>query len=137
MGKAYSVDLRTRVLADCDDGVRPIELAKRYRVARSWIYKLVERRQTLGHIEPLKRKRGPKPKLRDQLVPLKEIVAQYPDATLEELRLKLPLLVSVTTLWRALHALKLTFKKKSFTPLNKSGLMSRNGVRVGVFGNWE
>jgi transposase len=111
MGKAYSVDLRTRVLADYDDGVRPVELAKRYRVARSWIYKLVEQRQTLGHIEPLKGKRGPKPKLGDQGESLKKIVAQYPDDTLEELRLKLPLPVSITTVWRALHALKLTFKK--------------------------
>lgn len=111
MGKAYSVDLRTRVLADYDDGVGPAVLARRYRVARSWIYKLLDQRRALGHIDPLKGIVGPKPKLKDQSDLLQKIVAQHPDATLEELRQKLPRRVGVTTLWRALDALKLTLKK--------------------------
>jgi transposase len=111
MAKAYSVDLRSRILADYDDGVRPVELMRRYRVARSFVYKLLEQRQTLGHIEPLKGEMGRKPKLKNQSDQLRKLVAQYPDATLEELRQKLSVRVGISTLWRALEALKLTFKK--------------------------
>jgi transposase len=111
MAKAYSVDLRARVLADYDEKIRPVELARRYRVARSWIYKLLTQRRALGHIEPLKGEMGRKPKLKQQSAQLRQIVADYPDATLDELRQKLPLSVGISTLWRALRALKLTLKK--------------------------
>jgi transposase len=111
MGKAYSVDLRERVLADYDQGVRPVELVRKYRVARSWIYKLIDQRRDLGHIAPLKGQVGPKPKLLSQRDQLRRLVAAHPDATLEELRAKLPSKVCLTTIWRALAELKLTLKK--------------------------
>jgi transposase len=111
MGNPYSVDLRSRVLKDYDDGVRPADLVRRYRVARSWIYKLIDQRREIGHIEPLKGKRGRKPKLGNCHDKLRKIVAQCPDATLEELRLRLNMKVGISTLWRALGELKLTLKK--------------------------
>ena len=111
MGKPYSVDLRSRILADYDAAVGPSELARRYRVARSWVYKLIGQRRELGHIEPLKGDVGRKPKLKNQRERLRQIVAQFPDATLAELRQKLPLSVGISTLWRALAELKLTLKK--------------------------
>jgi len=111
MGKPYSVDLRTRVLADYDEGTRPTALARRYRVARSWIYKLVEQRRDVGHISPLKGNVGRPAKLAAHAEPLKKIVAQFPDATLDELRRKLDISVGLSTLHRALQALNLTLKK--------------------------
>lgn len=111
MGNPYSVDLRARVLKDYDEGIRPVNLARRYRVARSWIYKLLEQRRKIGHIEPLRGNKGRKPKLKSHHDQLRRLVAQCPDATLEELRLKLDVKVGLSTLWRALDALKLTLKK--------------------------
>ena len=111
MGNAYSIDLRERVLADYDLGVRPVELVRKYRVARSWIYKLIGQRRKLGHIAPLKGNIGPKPKLRQHLDQLRSLVVAHPDATLEELRAKLPSKVCLTTIWRALAELKLSLKK--------------------------
>ncbi len=110
MAKPYSVDLRSRVLADFDSGERPVVLAARYRVSRSWIYRLAQRRSKLGHIEPLKGDMGRKPKLQNE-ADLRRIVSESPDATLEELCRKLDVRVSVPTLCRTLHALKLTLKK--------------------------
>lgn len=110
MAKPYSVDLRSRVLADYDAGERPVALAVRYRVSRSWVYRMAKQRRVVGHIEPLKGEMGRKPKLRNE-PELRRIVAESPDATLEELRQKLDICVSVSTLYRALHALKLTLKK--------------------------
>lgn len=111
MAKAYSVDLRERVLADYDEGMRPVELMRRFRVARSWIYKLIAQRQRLGHVEPLKGVMGRPAKLKNHLEQLRRLVAAHPDATLTELRQKLPMTLSLTTVWRALNTLKLTLKK--------------------------
>ena len=39
----YSMDLRTRVLADCDAGVAAKEVAAKFRVSRSWVNRLLQR----------------------------------------------------------------------------------------------
>lgn len=111
MPQAYSLDLRSRVLADYDDGTGPTQLARRYRVARSWIYKLIDQRREVGHIQPLQGKTGRPSKLKHEAERLRQIVTQFPDATLEELRQKLSAPVGISTLWRALDKLKLTLKK--------------------------
>lgn len=111
MAKAFSADLRVRVLADYDLGVGPAELSRKYRVSERWIYTLVHRRQHLGTIEPLYGKPGPKPVLAPHLEQLRALVQQCPDATLEELRQQLPVSVCLTTVWNALEDLKITLKK--------------------------
>ena len=113
MAKAYSSDLRTRVLADYDKGVGAAELAENYSVSERWVYKLVERRRKLGTIEPLYGKPGPEPKLGAHLDKVKTLVAQQPDATLEELRAQLPVKVCVATVWNTLQRLELTLKKST------------------------
>lgn len=111
MAKAYSVDLRERVLADYDEGARPVDLVVKYRVCERWVFKLIRQRRELGHIQPLQGKPGPKPKLGEHLDELRSLVDQRPDATLEELRQQLPVQVCLTTVWNALQDLKLTLKK--------------------------
>ena len=111
MSKPYSCDLRSRVLMDYDEGMRVVELVTRYRVSQSWIYKLIAQRRDLGHIEPLKGVMGRPRKLKNHTEQLQRLVAGHPDATLDELRAKLDVRVGVSTLFRALHALKLTLKK--------------------------
>ena len=113
MGKAYSTDLRLRVLADYDEGVRPGNLADRYRVSERWIYKLLRQRKETGCIEPRRGHTGPKPKLADHEKRLRELVDARPDATLEEMKEQLGVRVSITTLWRALRDLGVTLKKSA------------------------
>jgi transposase len=96
---------------DYDEGMRAAELIVRYRVSKSWIYKLIAQRRDLGHIDPLKGIMGRPPRLREHTEQLQRLVADHPDATLEELRAKLDIRVGVSTLCRALQALKLTLKK--------------------------
>jgi Mor family transcriptional regulator len=45
---AYSMDLRTRVLADWDAGGKAEEVAAKYRVSRAWVHRLVQRRRKRG-----------------------------------------------------------------------------------------
>jgi transposase len=111
MPKAFSVDLRERVLADYDEGARPVDLAVKYRVCERWVFKLIKQRREIGSIEPLKGKTGPKPKLGEHLDHLRELVRQQPDATLEELRKQLPVQVCIGTVWNTLQRLEITLKK--------------------------
>jgi len=48
----YSMDLRTRVLADCDGGLAAKEVAAKFRVSRSWVNRLVQRRRETGEVGP-------------------------------------------------------------------------------------
>lgn len=111
MAKAYSVDLRERVLRDYDEGAGPMDLVRRYHVARSWIYKLLDQRRETGSIAPMPWGGGRPSALGGQSDRLRRTVKKYPDATLEELRAKLRKRVGISTLWRALRDLKITLKK--------------------------
>ena len=108
----YSMDLRTRILRDCDAGTSSKEVAAKYAVSRSWVDRVKQRRRETGEIAPRKqtkfRRRTLDATQEDRLVFL--ITAQ-PDATLAELRDALPTRAALSTLWRTIDRLGLTVKK--------------------------
>ena len=118
--RPYSLDLRERVLADCDAGQSNDEVARKYRVSASWIRRLKQRRRETGSIAPLERQ-SPPPRLLAHAEHLQDLVEQQPDATLEELREALAVQTSVSSLCRALQRLRLTVKKKSCAPPSRTG----------------
>ena len=69
--------------------------------------------------------------LADHLELLEQLVRNQADATLEELRSRLPVAVSVPTLSRTLLELKLSFPKKFCLRPSKTGRMSHCGDRLG------
>lgn len=109
---AYSMDLRTRVLADWDEGLKAEAVAAKYRVSRAWVHRLVQRRRETGELTPRRQT-----KFRGRcLTPaheerLRNLVTAQPDRTLAELRDALPTAASLATIWRALGRLQLTVKK--------------------------
>jgi transposase len=111
MPKAYSVDLRERVLADYDEGVRPVDLIPKFRVSERWVYKLLKQRRDTGSIEPRQGTPGPKPILAAHHDELRTLVRDHPDSTLEDLRERLSVPVCVTTVWKTLRELQITLKK--------------------------
>ena len=119
MMRAYSIDLRQRVLADCDTGLRNDDVARKYRVSAAWIRRLKQRRRETGSLEPRIR-RLPPPRLTAHEERLRELVEQRPDATLEELRQALDVPTSRASLCRALQRLRLTVKKKSSRPRSRT-----------------
>ncbi len=50
--KAYSLDLRERVLQDCDLGETTRGVATKYRVTQSWVRRLKQRRREHGEVAP-------------------------------------------------------------------------------------
>ena len=111
--KAYSLDLRERVLADCDAGMATDEVAAKYRVSASWVRRLKQRRRETGSIAPKVQRHGAPPKWAGHAAAIARAVREAPDDTVEELRGRLGLPLSHATLWRAIKALGFTLKKKS------------------------
>jgi transposase len=110
MPKAYSADLRLRVLAAYDQKIRVADIAERFQVKPWWIHKMVRQRKQIGSIDVLPRSGRPR-KLANKEAELRKLIEEDPSATLRELRDKLGLQVSLMTLWRVLQKMRLTLKK--------------------------
>ena len=112
--KAYSKDLRERVIRSSERGEAPLSIAKRLEVGFGWVYSLLRRYRTTGNYEALPLNAGKKPKLSEtDLELLRQTVHEHPDATLEELKELTGFSVSIATISRALKRLRITFKKNS------------------------
>ena len=107
----YSMDLRTRVLADYDAGAGSEEVAAKFRVSRSWVNRLVQRRRETGEVTPRPQTVFKKQAFAGHEDRLRTLVDAQPDRTLAELREALHSSASLSSVWRALDRLQLTFKK--------------------------
>jgi transposase len=110
--RAYSMDLRVRALADWDADLGTMAVARKDRVSDSWVRNLKRRRRETGQVGPRPQRVSHATKLDAHQQQLEQLVAQQPDATLEELRQRLDVRVAPATLWRALRRMQFTFKKK-------------------------
>ena len=107
----YSKDLRTRVLEDRDAGMASKDVATKFRVSRSWVNRLVQRRRETGEVEPRPQTVFKKHAFVGQEDQLRALVNAQPDRTLAELREALRSSASLSSVWRALDRLQLTVKK--------------------------
>jgi transposase len=111
--KAYSMDLRQRVVAACDarDGTRE-QIAARFSVSVSWIRDLLRRRRQTGSIAPRPRGGGRAPAFDAEADGrLREAVRADDDATLEELARAAGVACVPSAVHRTLARLGLTRKK--------------------------
>ena len=109
--RAYSMDLRERVLLDSDAGMKAADVAAKYRVSGSWVRLLKQRRRDTGEVAPRVQRHGRRCMLEPHLHTLADLIAAQPDRTLAELKDALATPARVPTVWRAVRALGLTVKK--------------------------
>ena len=122
--KAYSMDLRERVLGMCDAGRTTREVARAFDVSESWVRRLKQRRRedsTVGPRPSGGRRHGHfEPK---HLQQLQHWLRQHPDATLESLLTRVDramgLSCSLMAVCRAVKKLGWSLKKRRFEPTNK------------------
>ena len=117
--RAYSMDLRERVLKDVDAGMTTSAAARKYTVSPAWVRRLKQRRAATGEVAPRQQRHGRSPAWVTYAEAIREAVRQAPDATLDEYRGRFHLPMSRATLARALIVLGLTRKK------SRSGRVSR------------
>ncbi len=114
--KAYSLDLRQKIMEaylNQEGSIR--QLAVRFKVAKSFVQKLIKRYKEEGTIEPLPHNGGPVAKLTGQEELIKELLKEKSDYTLQELcdlvKEKNGISVSISTMCIQLQKLNLTTKK--------------------------
>jgi putative transposase len=132
---AYSFDLRKRIVDAVERGDQTKrEIAGLFDVNESFIYKLLRQKRERGDIAPLPHGGGASAKLTEtDLLTLIDLVAETPDATLEELRQqmkkKVGVEVSLSTICRALQAVELTLKKRPSSPPRPTRSSARPSAR--------
>ena len=116
----YSIDFRQKIIEVYEQEKISIRnLAQRFRVAKSFVQKLLKQYQQTGDIKPKRQGGNSPPKVQGaDLVTLTEIIENNNDATLEELcellEAQTGIEVSRATMGRISQNLDYTFKKKLF-----------------------
>lgn len=135
-GQAYAQHLRDRMLAAIDRGIGVYEAAPLFQVSVSWIYKALARRRETGESTARPQVNHVPPKLLGQHQAIREKLGAEPDLTLAELRAWLrdehQVSISQRGLWKTLHQLALTRKKRPSTPRSRAATMSPRRGRPGA-----
>ena len=113
--RAYSQDLRDRVLGALERGERPTDIALRFEVSRGWVHQVRRRLREEGRRSSLPMG-GHR---RSALAPLEAVVrkwiADQPDLTLAEMSARLAeeygITIKLPALWHQLNKWGLSYKK--------------------------
>lgn len=123
MARPYSEDLRIRLVGMVDSGRAARAAGRLFNVSASSAVKWVQRWRREKSVAPSK-KRGHR---RSVLEPVAEwllqLVKSEADLTLEEIRVRLAkrgIRASVSMIWNFYDRHNISFKKKPFTPANKT-----------------
>ena len=82
--KAYSIDLRERVIGSLKKGRQQTWVARELGIGLGTVKRYIKLEQSTGRLEP-KRQQREQPKIRDEdLAALQAQVDRHPDATIEE-----------------------------------------------------
>jgi len=115
MGKAHSVDLRSRVVAEVAEGVSCRQSAERFKVSASSAIRWAELKKKTGDIRPRPRG-GRKSRLDAHADWLLELLAKEPDLTLEAIAARAgkerKVATTETSIRRFFKRHGITFKKK-------------------------
>jgi transposase len=138
MARAYSVDLRERVVRAVESGASRRATAAKFEVSISFVVKLMQRWYRQGTLQP-DRIGGWKPSaLAAHGERVRALVAAAPDLTIAELRQRLAadgIAVSRSGLGRFLLAHGLTRKKRPGTPPSRIARMSPRHGPPGATGS--
>ena len=135
-GRAYSQDLRQRVLAASDRGLSARKVAALFEVSVSYVLRARQRRTRTGEVRALKARQVQVRRLAAHGDALRETIAMRSDLTLAELctwlRTERAVSVGTTALWRELRRLGLTLKKSRSTRPSRTAPTSSRHARPGA-----
>lgn len=122
--KAYSLDFRQKIVQTYEnEKISQVKLAKRFNVAKSFVQTLLKQWRETGDLNP--KPQGGHKKLKvspPQLIIIGDWLEEKNDLTLQAIQQRLEsqenTKVSISTVWRVLHHLNLTRKKKHSMPVN-------------------
>lgn len=129
--KAYSPDLRERVLRAVDQGYKRADIIKLFGVSRATIKRYLKRRRETGEANVKSIPGRPSKKFAPLQAGLVAQLEAYSDATLEAhcqmWKAQQGMTVSMTTMSRAIRRVGWTRKKRRWVPLNATKKHGRPG----------
>jgi putative transposase len=135
MGRAYSDDLRCRILeAYAEGGTSLRKLAERYAVSFEYVRKIRKQHLLSGQLERVRQRRhGPQRRVTPELAErIRAEVARRPDVTLEELgdwiSDQAGIRLSRSLVWLTLTRLGLAMKKSRSMPSNATPRSTSSGA---------
>ena len=113
--RAYSLDLRQRVMKAYDEGKWTVgQIAERFKVGEWWVHKLKRQRRAGVGIGPRKGKVGKPPSFcPEEINRLEQYVDKHPDATLEQIHEKIGATCTMVTIHNTLRRLGYRYKKNA------------------------
>ena len=132
MAKAYSQDLRDRILAAYDRGKLTRQIAESFDVSPAWARRVKQRRRESGVVSA--KPMGGVRVVKIDLERLRQLVAQQPDATIKELCQRLACDCSESAVGMALVRLNLTFKKRRSTRRSRTAPTLPGAAPIGKTG---
>ncbi len=132
--KAYSLDLRQRIVAAVEAGDSPAEVAEVFGVAVSTVYRYLALQDSQGNLTPKPIPGRPRsisskdtPALIAQLEAAPDAILAEHCATWQQTQ---GTTVSITTMHRAIARVRWTLKKRSSTPANKTQKHAPSGAKL-------
>jgi len=133
MARTYPQELRDRVLAAYDRGMKTRQIASVFMVCPAWARRVKQRRRETGQTTAMPRGGATVIKVDPQR--LCELVEQHPDATVAELHALLGVDCSVSAVDQALRRHGLTFKKRRRSRPSRIVPTSNSGATTGAISN--
>ena len=129
--KAYSQDLRQRILQTVDEGKTQAQAACLLKVSETTVKRYVRQRRERGHVRPKPIPGRPPTKRAPLEAQLQPQLEKQPDATLQEhcdtWEAKAGIKISISTMSRAIQHLQWTRKKKYSKPVKEKKRNAANG----------
>ena len=134
--KSYPVEFRQKIL-DCyyNEPISQRQLSKRFRVALSFVQKLLKQSRQTGDIRPKTHRCGRNLKLtQEQMISFGELIEENNDATLAELsklfQERTSIVLSVATVGRIAEHLRMTLKKNSTSSRKRDRKSTETKTRI-------
>lgn len=111
MARAYSTDLRERVMKDVSQGMSLDQVSEKYSVCERTIYAWQKLLIETGHLQPRSGKTGPKLKLETYREKILAAIEENSSLTLTEIHERFQLPGCLQTLWHSLNRWGIVLKK--------------------------
>lgn len=132
--RAYSQDLRDRVLNALERGERPTDIAVRFEVSRGWVHEIRKQLRVDGRRTSLQIGGHRKSLVEPLQAVLREWIAERPDLTLAEMCERLAkeqgISIKVPALWHQLDKWGLSYKKNPARQRARTARRAGGAVRL-------
>jgi len=128
-----SIEVRKLIVSARKNGMGLKEIEKTFQVKKTAVYNLFQLEEETGSVEPRPHARGRKPALDEEAMKcLEQLILAQPDITLQEIKDKMNLQISLVAISKIIrNKLHYRFKKRQYMPASESAQTYRKSENSG------